>query len=203
MVNSAGVLAPVRKYLQTLRTEQARTLAGSVLRQCHQADPSRLEEGGVVKGSHGYSYQVDFDNGYEADQVIFSKVLRIGPIVFSSVLFTEPAEIAAEIGRQGASFSEPGSAGNIVPAMPSGYGFLSSLPINPHVHDLTAHMLSERAAFRGAKWAVDLGAGDGLLARIALRLGAERALLVENEPEPLGQARAFCRATVMRWTGTI
>ena len=192
MVYSASTVAAPRKYFRPLADGPAGILARNVLSACHQVPSSRLEAGGSVKGGR-LAYQVDFDNGYEADQAIFSKLLRVGPLVFSSVLCVEPDEISGEIARQNGPLNQryQEARGNIIQASPSSYGFLSKLPINPHVHDITAHMLSERAAFQKADWVVDLGAGDGLLARIALRLGAGRALLVDSEPEPLCQALAF------------
>src|SRR4029453_18685230 len=63
-------------------------------------------------------------------------------------------------------------------------------------HHATTSLLLEwlEEDIRGGEWVLDVGTGSGLLAMVALRLGAARAVGVDHDPEAIDCAREYAAA---------
>jgi hypothetical protein len=120
------------------------------------------------------------------------RISRIGPLIFVSINELSATELMrhTEILKQrfGALYSE--NAGNILFYNPMTYDYSVSMPLNAYVMGIIGGMLANSNRFKEAL-VFDEGAGDGLLARVALRLGAARAVLIDNDSDALSRARAF------------
>ncbi len=85
--------------------------------------------------------------------------------------------------------------GNIYFVTPSAYqleALSRGFPISPFAGATIAVMLAHKESFKGAT-VIDFGSGDGLLARIALGLGARQVLLVERKNSLIAQSRTYLK----------
>lgn len=186
-----------RKKIRLLNDLRARELAGKVLKQAYGLNSTRLEKCLFLKATGGARFRVDYDSNYQYDSEPFSKILRIGPLIFSPILvFPRHLEdVNREINRKTKALGETynNNFGSIFFYTPSTYGFTNDLPLNPHAQDMIVQMLAQHNMFRSADRVVELGAGDGLHARIALALGVKQAVLIDNDQKELDRAEAYLR----------
>ncbi len=132
-----------------------------------------------------------------------TKILRVGPLIFIEVagnIFNEDYidRQTLKLGirelkdKLGTLYSENKS--NILFTRPSKY--LKSplvrglLPLSPHTILPIASMLAYPERLLG-KSGIDLGAGDGILSRVALKLGASHITLVDWNDLQLDKAKGF------------
>jgi len=119
------------------------------------------------------------------------RLLRLGPLVFVVLEKPEGAADLAE-GLRALKNKLNGlelyrqNAANVFLVTPTYYHRENS--ISPYALSVIAAMLANAERFNGAV-VFDAGAGDGLLARVALRLGAHRTVLIEKDPASLERAR--------------
>jgi len=111
------------------------------------------------------------------------KVMRLGPLVF--IVLNQPPE-ATDLAKRIRALKDQlkdlklykDNAANVFFVAPAYYHQVSS--ISPFARSVIGAMLANAQNFKGAV-VFDVGAGDGLLARVALRLGAQRIVLIEND----------------------
>lgn len=119
------------------------------------------------------------------------RLLRLGPLVF---VVLEKPEGAADLAEGLRALKDKlnglelyrQNAANVFLVTPTYYHRENS--ISPYALSVIAAMLANAERFNGAV-VFDAGAGDGLLARVALRLGAHRTVLIEKDPASLERAR--------------
>jgi|GEM_PF-2876786 len=143
---------------------------------------------------------LEFDSNYKAEGKKFgfelsltqkdapTRVVRIGPLIF----ITASLDIERDKAALGSLYSR--HAGNILFTPRSVDGTANrKMPLSAYTRSTIVAMLANAEKFNNAEVA-DLGAGDGILSRVALRLGAKRVNLVERENDFLVSAEYFLRS---------
>ena len=190
-----GGSSQLAKRFHELNDSAAKELAGEVFYKVYKARRNLLERPSL-SGTGGEKFPVHYDADYERDKYPFSKVLQIGPLIFFTLFamkkkgewtiqndFTQYTTALGEVYQR--------NSGNIFFFNPSAYGFTSDMPLNPHAQDMIVQMLAERRTFQSAKKVIDFGAGDGLMARLALSLGAQQVFLIDNDSRSLERAAIY------------
>ncbi len=185
----APVKALDNQSAEELAREINKVLGGEVF--------GRKFPGGEVKVI-GQTYAVEVDNSKDVSSTRYSRVMRIGALIFVVLNYNNSkvsvVELAAEIKalkeKLKSSKLYQKYTGNVVFTTPTYYQARSDSPISNYTVPVIATMLANSESFHDAV-VFDFGAGDGLLARLALRLGARRVVLVENEQRSIERAKFF------------
>ncbi|MCM8781079.1 MAG: hypothetical protein NC908_04065, partial [Candidatus Omnitrophica bacterium] len=133
----------------------------------------------IVDGKE-YSFESDY-NEHALVKQERCKIFRLGSLIFIPInqtyRWTMIRHIKTLKQKFGSLYSE--NAGNIYFVRPSVFHNVKAMPVSIYTLSAAAVMFAYQNVLKDA-YVVDMGAGDGLLSRIALGLGARYVVLVEK-----------------------
>lgn len=193
-VSCRRIREPLPRRIQPLSEEDAHNLTVRInelltSRQLESMEPIKID---------GKSYSIEMDKPSEFLSRDTLRVIRIGPIIFITLTEDSPESLNARIEELKGILNERlgevylQNKGNILFVNPSSY-YQDEFTISPYTRAMIAGMLSKSGELID-KTIIDMGAGDGILSRVALGLGASRVILVERDVQALNRARVFFNA---------
>ncbi|MBI4971860.1 MAG: class I SAM-dependent methyltransferase [Candidatus Omnitrophica bacterium] len=186
--------ANTHSLIQPLTEAESHQLAERVLVKLHGTKFTEHEP--IIVNGRRFGFESDQEFDPADPWFALSRIIRLGPLVF--VVISRRFDAAAVERKVGLMKQTLGdvfarNSGNIFFIQPTSDGTeTNKMPLSPYSRSMIAAMLAYPEKFKGAI-AADFGAGDGLLSRIALGLGAKQVFLIERDAVNSRIAEAFLR----------